>query len=271
MKLNIYQIYYKDEQVEKLDKDFMAFDNRINRRPEWCEYGIFLENYLKGVHKEADYTGFISWKFYEKTEISGATFKKFILENPGYDVYFFNPFPEMSYFFKNVWHQAEFYHPGILSFTQQMFNKIGYQVDLNSFRNTSKTFAFCNYWVGNTFFWDRYMNFTRSIHEYIEHKLSKEEHAFIYSKADKVINANYIPFIMERLFSTLLAANGGIKALTFPNPKEITMIRIGRLLNEDKQKLFKSNESLFKNKIFRFFLLFWIKSINLKNRFLTLL
>ena len=87
----IYQIFYKTEQRPHLEKDFIPYDNTANPRPEWCEYYVFREAYNKGLCSCGP-TGFLSWKFHEKTGLNGQAFHKLIKENPGYDVYFINPF-----------------------------------------------------------------------------------------------------------------------------------------------------------------------------------
>ncbi|RME91641.1 MAG: hypothetical protein D6767_04810 [Candidatus Hydrogenedentota bacterium] len=202
--ITIYQIYYQENQKKYLEKDFIPYNNEYGNA-KWFEYGVFEKEYRENPIAKEELRGYVSWKFRQKTKISGQEFLDFIKRNPGYDVYFINPYEFDALAFPNVWYQGEFYHPGILSFSQKLLDHAGYSLDLHLLQTKPLEAAFCNYWIGNQKFWDLYMDFTIPLFEYIENKLTTEEKDFLFSKADTKIKANYIPFIMERMFSTLLA------------------------------------------------------------------
>lgn len=219
MKIDVHQIYYRDELKEYLDPAFIPYDNSKGNS-KWFEYGVFRREYLAGTPQKADYTGFVSWKFNKKTGITGEEFLSFLRRYPGYDVYFINPYEADALCFQNVWYQGEYYHPGSLAFTQKILNKIGYDISLESLVMPWSVTAFCNYWVASPKFWERYMRFTEPVYDYIENKLTPEESAFIQQPADAKIQADYIPFIMERLFSTYLYLNpDNITFLKYSSPK----------------------------------------------------
>ena len=222
MKIGIYQNYYRVDQLSLLDPDFIPHDNTANENPEYREYWLFMNMYEKGRHLEADFAGMVSQKFYEKTQIRGSEFINFIEQNRGFDVYFINPLPFTinAYAFKNVWHQGEFYHPGLFDFVQNLLNKLGYGIDLNEIKNSEQTLLFSNFWVGNSYFWDEYMKFTRPVYDYLRNEMSEAEKAIISKEADRVIKINYTPFIFERMFSTLLATNPSIKPLGYQYPRD---------------------------------------------------
>ena len=115
MKIKIYQNYYQADQLSLLEPDFIPHDNTANKNPEYREYWLFLNMYEQGMHLEADFTGLVSQKFCEKTQIRGCDFINFMEQNRGFDAYFINPLPFVinAYAFKNVWYQGEFYHPGL--------------------------------------------------------------------------------------------------------------------------------------------------------------
>ncbi|MCB1192165.1 MAG: hypothetical protein H7A23_08690 [Leptospiraceae bacterium] len=213
--ISIYQIYYKQDQESFLEEAFKPYNNISNENPEWHEYWIFYQNYKKYPIQESEYRGYLSWKFRQKTQVHGENFKNFILQNPGYDVYFINPFYMNAFLFQNVWYQAEYYHPGIMKFVQNLFYKLNYEVDIYKIVNTEDNTLFCNYWIGNQRFWKSFMDFTVPIYNYINNSLTKEEGEFIHSRADKQINASYIAFIMERMFSTLMVFNKDISSLSY--------------------------------------------------------
>jgi hypothetical protein len=217
MRINIYQNYHAPELKKYLDPAFIPNDNTSNENPEFREYWLFLRMYERGKHKEADYTGLLSWKFNEKTSIKGTKFIEFIENNPGYDVYFINPLPFLinAYAFQNVWHQGDFYHPGLLDFMQRVMNKLNYGIDLKSMRNDESTTLFCNYWVGNVRFWDGYIQFTKPIYDYLMANMDVEEKNFVSRIADRIIGISYVPFVFERLFSSLLVMQSSIRFLNY--------------------------------------------------------
>jgi hypothetical protein len=220
MLIKIRQSYHKKEQASYLDTSFIPMDNSVNQNPRLREYRFFLEHHQEGRHREADYSGIVSWKFNQKAKIEGGTFIDFIKNKPGYDVYFINPYPQEVYLFKNVWLQGESHHPGMLEFTQKIMRKLNYNIDLKNIENTHETALYCNFWVGNAVFWDEYMKFTQAIFHHLHDGLSDEERRFINQPADPArdATATYFSFIMERLFSTLLIYNKNIKALAYKYP-----------------------------------------------------
>lgn len=213
MNIKVYQIYYKKEQRKFLDSAFIPFDNCSNLKPEWAEYHCFENIYSKMKDSDDGWYGAVSWKFGQKTGLTGKDFLQSIQATQGeYDVYFVNPFPQEVSMYWNVWLQGEKYHPGILKFTQELLDQAGYGIRIHDIFNDSTTGAFCNYWVGNYYFWQRYMEFTKPLVHLIRNELNPEQKRFIQSMADKNIKLNYIAFIMERMFSTLISQDAKIKA-----------------------------------------------------------
>jgi hypothetical protein len=85
MNLQIYQAYYKQEQIVHLDPAFIPYDNTINAQPHLREYPMWQKLYEN--HKDSDaYWGLMSWLWFEKTKISSEIFKDWILENLDIDM-----------------------------------------------------------------------------------------------------------------------------------------------------------------------------------------
>lgn len=213
MAVRIHQIYYEDGQWPSLDPAFIPYDNRTNSHPEWREYHVFRTAWRDGQCIDGDVTGFMSWKFGAKTGLRGRQFVRFIDRNPGYDAYFAHPFRVEPQPFQNIWHQAELHHPGILGLTQRIFDAVGIEVALASLDQPREQVLFCNYWAGTRRFWDAYMAFCEPVYHHILGGLTAEDARLIWSRADREIDAPYVPFIMERLFSTLLAVTPSMRAL----------------------------------------------------------
>lgn len=213
MAIRIHQIFYADEQRGALDPAFIPYDNRPNPRPEWREYHVFRTEWLAGRCPDGDVTGYVSWKFNAKTGVSGQEFLSFIERHPGHDVYFVHPWRVEPRPFANIWRQAELHHPGITPLAQRLLDAVGVGVDLATLEQPADQLLFCNYWAGTRRFWDAYMAFCEPVHRHVLEGLGEADRRLAWSRADREIDAAYVPFIMERLFSTLLALRPGIRSL----------------------------------------------------------
>ena len=215
MDIRISQIYYDPGQLPKLETTFVPFDNTENPNREFAEYYIFEKEYASGKIQPDAHVGYVSWKFGAKTRLSGDKFLNFINANPGYDVYFINPFPLQVKFFRNLWLQGEFYHPGILELAQGIFRAAGYPNQLAKEIHDSSTALYCNYWVGNRRFWDTYMDFVQPLVGVLRSGLGEAEKQKLHSIADHGNDFSFIAFIIERLFTTLLNSNTSIRHLAY--------------------------------------------------------
>ncbi len=210
----IYQIYYRAEQRRFLDPNCVPYFNEDDPNAELAEFSVFHREYLAKTLFSEEYIGFISWRFTEKTKIAIPTFTEFIESNPGYDVYFVNPYLCESLLFRNVWTHGEKRHPGLLNLSQEIFERAGYRINLRKMILDPDAVGYCNYWVGNSRFWDLYMNFCEPILEVINNKLSPSEKRLI-EIANYFRPSSFHPFIMERLFSTVLKTKKGIRFLRY--------------------------------------------------------
>ncbi len=209
MDLKIFQIYYNEKSSQNLDSTFIPYDNS-NGYAKWFEYGVFRENFLNNNYKSSEYTGFLSWKFKDKTRIDSQRFISFIEQNEGNDVYFLNPFQSLTNRFRNVWESGEYFHPGLKEIANYIFRRLNYNIDIDKIVNTHSDTLYCNYWVANEKFWTLFMNFTDPIYSYIEFSKDPYINEKVLRRADASIDASFIPFLMERMFSTILFYNHGI-------------------------------------------------------------
>ena len=219
--VSVYQNYYNKDQITNLDKFFIPYDWTGNPTPEYREIAIFFDLYNKREIIESEYFGLVSPKFYEKTGITGDKFIDFIIKNPGYDVYFINPFPHGQYLFFNVWEQGEQIHPGTKQMTQELFDYAGYDISIEGLGRSDRTTAsYCNYWVGNKAFWDVYISFIKPLFECITVKMPDNQRKKYFELAPYTNPAPYFPFVFERMFSTILLINKKIKSLSYEYSKE---------------------------------------------------
>jgi hypothetical protein len=252
MSIFIYQIFFKEDQKKYLDSSFIPYFNSV--KDNWFEYGVFAREYALQTHKKSDYTAFLSWKFAQKTKLEGKNILRFMEENPGYDCYFINPFPELTYLYENVWLQGDSFHKGLLNITQDLFFEAGYNIDLSRLRNNKHNVLFANYWVGNQHFWEAYMNFTLPLYNLINKKLIEGNKIFLQvadSSRDRSVTSSFIPFIMERLFSTFLLLNKSFSTLSYQysdefmttrgfSKEEISLLNMLEKFHEKEEEIIKS-------------------------------
>lgn len=220
----MFQNRYAPGQENKLDPAFVAVDGTRNARTEYREVGLFLRLYHAGQHKAAEYTGIVSPKFREKARITGSDFLRFVERNPGFDVYFINPYPVNAYYSFNVWEHGEICHSGLMLLAQELFNCAGINCNLYEMgRNTHATLLYCNYWLGNEYFWDRFMNLNVRILQAVE-RLSPRMRGRLFALDPQYPDpVPMLPFVFERLFSTLLLMDPSIKGCSYRYSRDYIM------------------------------------------------
>lgn len=201
---HVRQIYFRPDQLSGLDPAFTPFDNGASPAPDEHEFYVFRTEYARGAIAREGHTGYLSWKFAEKTGLTGDEFLRFCRENPGHDVYFVNPFP-MEIFLGNVWQQGEARHPGLLGLSQHIFDAVYPSINLERLPRSLRTTSFCNFWVGNARFWDAYMDFCLPIYEYVKNGMTPDRRRLFESNADPFRHASHFAFVFERLLTTFLA------------------------------------------------------------------
>ncbi len=211
----VYQHFYLPEQRSSLDPAFLPSNGIANPFPNLYEMYWIMRIFETDVYKNHAYTGMVSYHFTEKTGIRGSEFLGFIADNPGFDVYFINPFPQYAYLYFNVWHQAEIHHPGLVNRAQALLHRLGYAVNLARMaRNTDATLCYCNFWVGAQEFWEQYMAFVRPLYYLAIEQYDQRDGAFA-PTTYKDREYPFFPFVFERLFSTFLLLNPHIRACPY--------------------------------------------------------
>jgi hypothetical protein len=210
--LKIYQIYFSPEQKEFLSPAFTPLLNEAN--DEYYEFGVFKRSFESGLTAQSEATGFVSWKFETKTYLEPIDLIDLVQEHPGYDTWFINPFPELEKLYRNVWAQGVAMHPGLRDLCRSLFQYVGYKADPLEMNQPLGTMAYCNYFVGTQGFWKTYMDYCLPIFELLRNPASPF-YAHARESAQYHGGAPLIPFVTERLYSTLLATHPGIRAKAF--------------------------------------------------------
>lgn len=220
MNTKIFQIYFKPEQKEQMDSSFVPYDNTNNPQPQIQEWYIWNEYYKSieaGAEEAPDYWGFFSWRFNEKTNLTGQQVQEWIDANPGYDVYLINPAIVNEAVFANGWEQGDYYHPGLSDSANDFLARAGYKdIDVTSMLMDRTRMGFATYIVASRNFWQNYMDLSRKIFDEAGRDAEFKHHVFGeglsgYSRDNTL---PMFPFLNERLVGTYMEL-GNYKVLPY--------------------------------------------------------
>lgn len=222
MKFKIYQPVFKNRKLFKGDvfEEYLVWDND-KRFWEFYQFKLFFD---KKEYLKHDYFGVVSGKFEIKTQVSREAFEKFLVNNPGYDLYFINPFDFMHIIYDNPWEQGEVCHPGLIDLVMALFERVGYSTELIFKTYPVDVLSYCNYFVGNQLFWEKYMDFAMPVFDELSVMFEEDESLQNFNSYLSG-ECNLFPFVFERLLSTFLFSEGRnlrIKKYTY-SPEEINL------------------------------------------------
>lgn len=212
----IYEPLYLEGQ-QLTESAFKQLRIEDNSRAAWREFRILVDFWRRGDHQGKDKIGIFSPKFGMKTKVSAQRFIEFS-EASAADVCFINPFPQIRYYSYNVWMQGEANHPGLMARAQALLDASGVAIDVSSTpRNDARTLCYSNFWVGSEQFWDEYVGgVLEPIARFLESNPTSEVSRSVLDATWHSDPAPFLPFIVERLFSTFLAIRRDISARAYP-------------------------------------------------------
>lgn len=200
--INIYQIYYDEKTRSILDSGFLPMDNTYAARPDWFEFWP-IRNYLRQTQlKPEAWYGFLSPKFKNKTNLTSAAVKQ-VVSNAGWhhDVFLFSPGLEQIAYFKSIFEQGEYWHPGLMAGMQDFLDSANISIKLDEAVSYSKNSVFSNFVVARKGFWIEWLKLADALFDYFE-RFEKEGVAYTtYGSGSAPMKA----FIQERLSSIILA------------------------------------------------------------------
>jgi len=209
--IRIFQIYFEGWQRELLDPAFYPLDNSRGTS-ELMEFNVFEQLQRNAATQGATLWGALSWRFAEKTGMQGAELVKQVVDHPGYDVYFCNPHPYNEALYHNMWVQGEVSHPQFLELVRLFYAAAGLDDKELKTIETSGNFTAANYFVASPRFWDLFIPFVKRTLVAADKALDPKVRDLLHSKVadDKGLHAGatYIPFIVERLFTTFMRSEG---------------------------------------------------------------
>lgn len=203
--IKIYEPIYADGQ-ELTEPAFTPLDVRGNNYPAWREFRILTDMYRRGLHRRDGFTGLFSPKFRMKTKVSPEQFMSFVEQNGDADVCLINMAAHLSVICFNAWTQGEFAHPGLTKIAQGIVtaSNVPVRVDENV-RHGAGTLCYSNFWVGSELFWERYVGgILIPIADFIERNEDSQVVKLAFEKTTHSVQCEFLPFVVERLFSTFL-------------------------------------------------------------------
>jgi predicted O-linked N-acetylglucosamine transferase (SPINDLY family) len=199
--VRLYTIVYSPESLKQLEPGFNTLDHMKNDRSDWREYWPVRNYLLRMELDENALYGFFSPKFRSKTGLSHADVLSFMGDRSA-DVYTFSPQPDMGSFFLNVFEQNDVFDPGFKALSQELFNNIGYSVDLNTLVMDSRHVVFSNFIVANRRFWMAWLDLCEKIFS-----LCEAAETELARKLNEPTSYQGVPrkvFMVERIASLLL-------------------------------------------------------------------
>ncbi|MCA3255049.1 MAG: hypothetical protein INF91_05485 [Alphaproteobacteria bacterium] len=243
----IFQIYFEPWQRDLLDRDFIPFDNSGVKNGLF-EFDVF-ERLAAGKQTDgAAMWGALSWRYGEKTGLTGRALLDVIAANPGTDVFFCNPHPHNEALYHNLWMQGETAHPRFLEVCEAVFKAAKIPVAELSKLMPSSAFSAANYFVGSPRFWALYLPFVRSIVDAADRGLDPSMRRLLHSTGADARGlhggSTYVPFIVERLFPLFLRTAGKeLKAYKVPLPARETEFNVHLKLLREMRDVAHSTKS----------------------------
>ncbi|PUE48072.1 hypothetical protein B9Z47_09570 [Limnohabitans sp. 2KL-1] len=208
--VQVFQIYFKNDQLQKLDPSFIAYDNR-QVDDERLEFGVFERLAQRADVKQLQAWGAVSWRFNQKTGLTGQQWLDAVTAEPGVDLFYTNVAPLSEGLYDNGWMQGEISHPGLMSVAAAVLKASGYDSGHLFQPEASHQYSTANYFVGSQKFWQLYLPFVKSTLQVAEPRVQPSIKRQLHNSADPTglhHRATYVPFIVERLLPLFLATVG---------------------------------------------------------------
>jgi len=149
---------------QELDPGFEVLDNSANERPDWYEYWPIRNYLLNAALQEDAFYGFLSPKFKLKTNLDAAAAVAFIqAAPPDTDVVLLSPSIHSSAYYLNVFEHGDAEHPGLLSTSNQFFERIGRPTKLHDLISDSRNTVHSNYFIARPRFWRAWLAVTEQL------------------------------------------------------------------------------------------------------------
>lgn len=159
MQVKIYQCFFDESQKKYLDKAFIPYDNSKEiYSKSYFEHVPHKKLYKKNKNENCVW-GLVSWRWSQKINITGCEAIDFIKQHPEYDMYHFNPYPELKQRFLNPFVQGDSCHVGLMDYFKRLTKYLNLNINLETFVFEDFEVSYCLYWIGNARFWKEWFEF----------------------------------------------------------------------------------------------------------------
>ena len=214
--MKIYQIYYNKETFNRLDKEFIPYDNTNNTSKEWYEFDVIYSFLKDNKLQENVWYGFLSPEFKKKTDLTGKEVKSHLKENENSNVCLATSCFDQIAIYQNCFLQGETKHPGLIAATEYLLKKFRLNLLIRNIVGHSSNTVFSNYLIAKKEYWERWYELANFFV-----KLQKEDSEFskkIKTKGKyKNSTVNLGVFIQER-FPSIILASHKFKVTTLLSP-----------------------------------------------------
>jgi hypothetical protein len=222
-KVSIWQIFFRANQITQLDPAMEPLDNS-RHHDEALEFAVFQRLQASGQTQAFGHWGALSWKFTQKTGMTGRALLEAVRQAPEVDVFYMNPYPYNEALHVSPWWQGETAHPDFLKVSEAFL--CGARLDSSVCHRLTPgpDYSVCNFFVGSARFWEQYLGFVERTLALAEQHMPEDlRHKMHTSDADwrgMHHQSTYVPFVVERLFGVFLQseAGKGLKARQLPCP-----------------------------------------------------
>lgn len=168
--IHIYQIFYDDESRAALDPAYIPLDNSSNERSDWFEFWP-IRLFLHRTRLEPDHWyGFLSPRFTSKTGILSDRVYDLVrrMNRAGGDVAMVSPGWAQLAYFRNVFEQGDFWHPGLTAAFQDFVEHAGTKVNVAGMVTHTSNSGFSNYLIAKPAYWKIWLSLADRLFAYVE-------------------------------------------------------------------------------------------------------
>ncbi len=208
----IYQIKTHYSKREDQDPAFHVLDNSACERLDWYEYWPIRNFLLSTSLDDEAFYGFVSPRFKEKTNLSGAAAVDF-LNSAGAttDVVLLTPSLHFTAYYWNVFQYGNACHPGLLEIASTFFSLIGEPTDLHELVTHSQNEVYSNYVIAKPRFWRAWLAVTEQLFAIAERHDELGEKLRQSTSYRGRRDAQMKVFVMERIATWLLVRDESFK------------------------------------------------------------
>lgn len=163
MKAHVFQIFHDELTRSQIDAGFEPLDNSANPDPQWREYGAIRHFFLSQSLDENELYGFLASDFGARTALSAESVHAVIRDNPGGEVYVFEPLDPGAACYLNVFEQGNRRYPGLLEAAEAFVREVPLDVDLRTLVMSSRASVSGYYIVAKPSFWQTWFALTEKL------------------------------------------------------------------------------------------------------------